>query len=447
MTFVEATAPAWRALPHVGARQWLLGDIDGDTHPDVLEDEGLVWRNRGDGWYEPGATPWFVGGTGQMLLVDIDTDGDLDALTGQSVLLNDGAGGVASNATITVTPWQPVDPRLAFDADGDGDADLLDADHHIGFGVLRNDGALQFTSLQYVPWIAGQAEAIAAADFDGDGDQDLLVSSHAAGGSLHLFYNDGAGAFSLVPNGVVGGTGARVAELAVADLDLDGDLDVLAGRFLGSAPTHLVLKNHGGRLVADPAAVPAHVGAVRVALGDVDADGDADAVVGVATGGGAPFHLALWTNDGAGTFSFTADLALRFDDPVTLIDVDGDGDADLFAAKRLLMNRHWHIEAPFLPQTGTVYELRFGGRAMPNALGLPWFGTRASIPTPFGTLGIDPLTAVPLSPVLATGEMGQLSFPIPSTGALVGMPFSMQAMLLSGSTLHLTPPKHEIVRS
>jgi len=446
-SFIDATAPAWRALLFLEARQWLHGDLDGDGTPDVFEEGGQVWRNPGDGWHELSATPLTVGGTGWMLLVDIDTDGDPDVLQGRQLGLNDGTGGLAANATITVTPWQPVNPFLAFDADGDGDPDLLDSDHYQGFGILRNEGGLQFTTLPYVPWISGRADAIAAADFDGDGDKDLLVSSHAAGGSLHLYANDGTGAFTLVPNGVVGGTGTWVAELAVADLDLDGDLDVLAGRYLGSAPTHLVLKNQGGVLIEDPAAVPAHAGAVRAALGDVDADGDPDAVVGILTGGSPAISLALWINDGTGAFSFAANLALPFNDPVTLTDVDGDGDADLFANKRLLLSRHWHIEAPFLAQTGTDYELHFGGRAMPNALALPWFGTRASIPTPFGTLGIDPLTAIPLAPVQITGEMGQLSFPIPPTSALVGMPFSMQAMLLSGSALHLTPPKHEIVRS
>jgi hypothetical protein len=112
------------------------------------------------------------------------------------------------------------------------------------------------------------------------------------------------------------------------------------------------------------------------------------------------------------------------------------------------MNRHWHLESPYIAQTGTVYTVRCGGRAMPNALAWPWFGWPANVPVPgLGTVRLDPTTAIPLSLLQLNGEMGEASFTIPANAALVGLPFVVQAILLSAGTVHLTPHKYEIVRS
>jgi hypothetical protein len=184
---------------------------------------------------------------------------------------------------------------------------------------------------------------------------------------------------------------------------------------------------------------------MNAALGDVDADGDLDAVVGVqhspTTSG-----LVLWRNDGTGSFAFVEDLGTPIENVLQIVDVDGDGDGDLLHGPRLSTSRHWHLEAPFLAQVGTTYVLRFGGRAMPNALALPWFGVPASVPLPpLGTLGVDPFTAIPLAATVLPGEIGTTSFPIPANPALAGVTFAMQVLLFDGTSLHLTPSKRETV--
>jgi hypothetical protein len=168
----------------------------------------------------------------------------------------------------------------------------------------------------------------------------------------------------------------------------------------------------------------------RSSLVDLDGDGALDVF----------FAGDRWyRNDGRGRFT-AVPLAPA---PAGVLqqavgDFDGDGDRDVLVHGAVLENR----------AGGTSYTLRVGGRALPNALALPWLGARAQVPLPgLGTLGVDPTTAVPLTPVALVGEMAATTFAIPANAALAGMPVALQAVLFDGVRLHLTPVEHEIVRS
>ncbi|MEX1184884.1 MAG: CRTAC1 family protein [Gemmatimonadota bacterium] len=122
---------------------------------------------------------------------------------------------------------------------------------------------------------------------------------------------------------------------AWADADGDGDVDLFVG-FNGTANRLYI--NDGGEF-ADGAAA-AGIADTRptraAAWGDYDGDGDPDLLVGFAPGDGGV--LRLYRNDGARFSDVTAAAGLAVDSGAVRqpawIDVDGDGDLDLFVAFR-----------------------------------------------------------------------------------------------------------------
>ena len=130
------------------------------------------------------------------------------------------------------------------------------------------------------------------------------------------------------------GAGSNLVN-AWADYDGDGDLDLFVG-FNGAA--NRLYRNDAGTLV--DAAATAGVADARAtragAWGDFDGDGDSDLLVGFAPG--PQSVLKLYRNDGGRFADVTADAGVARDSgavrQLSWIDVDGDGDADLFVAFR-----------------------------------------------------------------------------------------------------------------
>jgi hypothetical protein len=140
--------------------------------------------------------------------------------------------------------------------------------------------------------------------------------------------------FELVQKDLFAAGGAFVN--AWADYDGDGDLDLFVG--FDGAPNRLY-RNDGG--VFSDQATPAGVADARptraAAWGDMDADGDPDLLVGFTPAEGASV-LKLYRNT-KGVFSdTTAEAGLLVPAGAVRqpawVDVDGDGDLDLFVAFR-----------------------------------------------------------------------------------------------------------------
>ncbi|MGE3174816.1 MAG: FG-GAP repeat domain-containing protein [Planctomycetota bacterium] len=437
--FVDTTRDGGVPLVN-GSAGIAVGDLEGDGDVDVLRPGGLIYRNDGSGWMSGTSMSWSPAASVQQAeLVDVDGDGDRDVIALERIagvtqlrVLQNRSGTFQAGASL----GSAAGPMLPLDVDVDGDVDVLLA----GMEVMRNDGSGTFTPAPTSPAFAG-ITGLAAADFDGDGDLDVL----AADDRLHMFVNDGTGSLAWTP-ARLGPIAGLIAPLSVLpfDADGDGDLDAFVSQLAArgaSVPLHLLQNLGNGTLVATSGLLPAQFAVGFAASGDLDGDGDIDLVVSTELG------LRDWRNDGTGRMLDVGAATSEFHDrdPVVLADLDGDLDPDLIVADETWMNRAWHASAPLVAATGRDYDVRLDSTVYPVGAAFPFVGVHARFPLPpFGTIGLDPSSALPLGPTAMAGGRGEFTLAIPSTPTLVGFQFGVQAILSGGAgRYHLTPALYE----
>ena len=280
------------------------------------------------------------------------------------------------------------------DYDGDGSADLVwvrDDFFDNTISVARNLGEGTYEPVVSYPTTEDSTD-VESADLDGDGDLDIAVSAgsynNPSNTVIDIFLNDGSGGFTRTE--VTGGLGPAAIELA--DLDADGDLDVIvpnSGEYDDEDPwsgSISVLLNNGDATFAPEVRYPAGYNAYEVLAADVtgddvldivsirgnresvgalihvlpgagdgtftadadpqsvpleanggltspfadagDMDGDHD--IDIVLGGVATWEDAVLLNDGTGEFGFQ-DYELFGALSIRLVDADGDADLDVFS--------------------------------------------------------------------------------------------------------------------
>ncbi len=445
-------------------------DLDGDGDGDAVWVEGsasadavVVRLNDGNGVFAAGfETPLTGGIVAALDHGDVDGDGDVDvvlASSGSALLLNDGTGRLSPSGGLRLPFGLSSDVTLA-DLDGDGDLDAAFARSGNAQNLLfLNDGNGRFRdATPRLPADDDQTEAVAARDIDGDGDLDLLFANSGtsmAPQGVALYLNSGRAEFSPAGPGQLPQRPVLAYSLVVTDFDGDGDPDLYVGGggFFGDA----LFCNDGAGVFSDCSArltLPLHHVAKAIAV-DVDLDGDPD-VVGLTNTPLSPTFLAI--NDGTGALR---DATGRMLAPVMLAadlaaaDLDGDRDQDLFIGARGFtgnqpvrpwFNQHRHVQIAGTPSIGGVLDLRIGvepGYAPLFRVAIPLLAVaEQTTATPFGRLGLELRTLVPLAPltvVPSTGVPARVTVAIPADPRLVGQTVAAQALILDpAGSGHLT---------
>ncbi len=447
------------------------GDVDVFNALDELPGNG-EWLYRNDGWGnftpDPGPAPTIEGLATAYDLGDLDLDGDEDVLVGRAdyggvfftpleeiVLVNDGTGTFAADPSRVVAPPDNTLDVLLVDVEGDGDLDAFvanrdPADLTEKNQVLVNDGTgvLVYDAAKLPD--DNVAFGVESGDFDLDGDVDLMLRATAPFFGApsefqdRLLLNDGTGVFDDVtgthmPN--LDDVDTRV--LLVEDVDLDGDLDaylVVANVtfFLAPGPQQdRLLLNDGAAHFSDASAgLPAlSYDPQSAVFTDVDLDGDPDLVRGNSATLGGALPDELYLNDGAG--GFTAAPGEPVPGGQTLAgaalaaaDVDRDGDEDLVASGRFFrsLRRELVLKSPVRVGETLALEVRSLGAPAPYVLAFA-AGAIALDLGPFGVLGLD--VTGPFG-VIASGFLDgseAVDVPVPDVPALVGQTFYWQALL------------------
>jgi len=272
------------------------------------------------------------------------------------------AGGQPIAHPFTGGLYNPMHQFLDIDADGDPDLFLFEpSDGSVTF--FRNTGSASTMQLTYerdpfgVPPVSGWFRL---ADINHDAKADLLTSP-GSGNSLKVYINTGTlqvPAFTLLTEAFADSAGGAVYSesfsiSSFADMDADGDLDFLS--LNTSIGTINYYENTGSSGLPVLAFRTDRYQDIQICVGcsdlmpdgnrhgngalefsDIDADGDPDMLYGDFFHNGVYFFRNVGTPQAAVLDSITpwfppgdSVLTAGFNQP-TLVDVDGDGDRDLF---------------------------------------------------------------------------------------------------------------------
>ncbi len=208
------------------------------------------------------------------------------------------------------------------DLNGDGHLDIVLAKgrHWPLFNrIFKNDGKGKFigSNLGEAP---DRTYSAALADLDGDGDLDLIVSNDTPDRKL-IYMNDGKGRFKLT--GTFGDPKWSTRYVTLADLNGDGYPDIIAAN--REMPSYTCLNDRKGGF-PDCRQLPTESATIIVAA-DFDGDGAVDLFVPHRDGGRS---LILW-NDGKGNFSQTTTFGMTKASirAAAAGDLNGDGRPDL----------------------------------------------------------------------------------------------------------------------
>ena len=344
----QFTAGTWSAAV-------AIGDINGDNLADlVTADEGSntisVLCGRGDGTFGP-PVPYSVGRyPDDLTLGDFNSDGHLDIATANhlgvtssttqnsiSVLLGDRRFAPSTEYTVydkttDAIGTMPTQTALG-DVNNDGYADIVSVNQQSNnLSVLINDKTGAFNKpLSPLPGTNPSPRSVALGDINNDGNLDAVACcvGAAQAGTVSILKGNGNGVFD--PHVPMAGFGPLPVYVTLADLDNDGNLDLITVNQNGDAinPTVGSLSvAFGNGDLTFTAPIRLYVGPTprAVAVGDVNNDGLADLV---ATSQGSR-NVALLLNNGARTFQAASFISTTFSPFFAAIgDVNNDGKADI----------------------------------------------------------------------------------------------------------------------
>jgi hypothetical protein len=328
-------------------------DFDGDGDYDVLSNSEFQGKIA---WYsneldadqafgsEQVIVPYDeVDGAQDVFTSDLDGDGDMDVL---SASINDdkvawyenlGSGSFGSQQVISSSLDRAYDVSTA-DVDGDGDQDVLAAaltfsdDPLMWFENVNGEG--NFGPPNVVTNALANASAVMGADLDGDGDKDILAASTDDSEKVTWYENqigEGSADSDGFGNGATITTNANEAwAIDAADLDGDGDQDVLSASNIDNKIAWYENLNGDGGFSTQKVITSDALSARAVYAADLDGDGDQD----VLSASRSDDKIAWYSNDGGGAFSTQRVIASDADGAlsVTAADLNGDGKLDVLSA-------------------------------------------------------------------------------------------------------------------
>jgi large repetitive protein len=229
-------------------------DLDGDGDNDLIygTDDGSMFYYQNTGTVTTPTltrnTSYFQmirieGGASTTSLADFDNDGDLDLMSGEQLgkfqyFRNEGSSTnpVFKKTTTTFTSLDAgsySSPRFV-DIDADGDIDIVSGalDGKL-YTYINTNGAFALNASMFSGVDVGWQSAPSFADLNNDGKVDMIVSGED-GDSTKFYLNTGSNNFILDQSLINGIVTPSYAFPCLADVDSDGDIDLVFGKISGS---------------------------------------------------------------------------------------------------------------------------------------------------------------------------------------------------------------------
>jgi hypothetical protein len=316
-------------------REVVPGDFDGDGKLDLvgIEESGAiaVARAIGGGHFAPAVASTNDHVLTQLAVADFTRDGKLDvalASDGSFEIFAGGGDGTFDTFPIEQVGITGVWFRITvgdFDEDGQPDLILASSSGHAAIALAPASGGFAGPTPIALSKGTEVVEAFAVADLDLDGHLDLVAAlGNGPAAGLAILFGDGKGALSA-PHLV---TATSAAAIVVGDWNGDGRSDLVVSEADSNGVPTGVLSIHlgmsGGQLQAGSPIAP--LSGARLAAADLDGDGHLDLVV-ADTGG----RSAVLFGDGGGGFGAPV-VHSRGDEGVFIGDFTGDGTLDLLSS-------------------------------------------------------------------------------------------------------------------
>ena len=317
-------------------------DIDGDGDPDivcaVLGDDEIVWcRNESIHHNATFSARTIIDASCDIAMSidvgDLDRDGDLDVLgtarDDNSIIWwenTDGSGESFNEITIDSSVSKAWDTKFG-DIDGDGDLDVVgSAESGDSISWWENlDGLGTSWSGSLVASGIDGPVGIDIEDINGDGDLDI-VCAVINDGDIAWWDNVNGDGSAWSRNNIVGGF-IYPTRVHAADVDLDGDIDVLGAGQIADEIAWWENANSIGTSWTKHSVKTGYDTTKSGVAFDIDRDGDMD-VVGCAYYGNCAHWWENTNGDATAWSEHIIDVSFEWVSHVEPFDLDADGDID-----------------------------------------------------------------------------------------------------------------------
>ena len=317
-------------------------DINGDGNIDILaalynNNELVLLENDAEGGFTTTSISGDLTGIISVNAADMNNDGLMDILAGTVDKVvwfqNEGSGDFSSEKNIDNSGGIAAYSVYPVDMESDGDMDVISPLWELDILVWYRNNGSSFTRIE-IPTLNpdGNPFDASAADVDADGDIDIIAAWYFGDDAQVAWYeNDGSEGFterSLADGNDIN----RTTAIYPIDLDSDGDLDILSASESSSSNEIFWYENDGMQsftpIPLDLAAESPH----DIFASDLEGDGDID-VVAIAFSGD---KIIGYINDGSQSFTEKIlSTGVNGGESIFVVDIDGDRDMDILSASFL----------------------------------------------------------------------------------------------------------------